>query len=115
MSAFPALDVRHAAWDKFRGAVVIPSGVNQVAVSIEALESWANRRLTPDEAVETAVDEKALLAAVANATPAHDNVITITAGILNGRSWAVEEYDDGPEDSGPIYLEPQTHARGDDL
>ena len=115
MSAFPSLDVRHASWDKYRGAVVIPSGVNQIAVSIEALESWANKRLTPEEAVETAVDEKALLAAVANATPAHDNVITITAGILNSRSWAVEEYDDGHEDSGPIYLEPQTHARGDDL
>lgn len=115
MSAFPALDVRHASWDKFRGAVVIPSGANQVAVSIEALESWASTRLTPEEAVETAVSEKALLTAVANATPAHDNVITITTGILNGRSWAVEEYDDGPEDSGPINLEPQSHVRGDDL
>ncbi len=115
MSAFPVLDVRHASWDKFRGAVVIPSGVNQIAVSIEALESWANKRLTPEEAVEAAIGEKALLSAVANATPAHDNVITITAGILNGRSWSIEAYDDGPEDSGPIYLEPQVPARGDDL
>lgn len=104
MSAFPQLDTRLAAWDKFRGAVVIPSGANQVAISIEALEGWMNRKLSPDEAVEAAVDEKAMLRAVANATPAHDNVITITSGILNSRSWSAEPYDDGPEDSGPIYL-----------
>ena len=36
---------------------------------MEALESWANKRLTPEEAIETAVDEKALFAAIANATP----------------------------------------------
>ena len=114
MTAFPVLDVRHASWDRFRGAVVIPSGVNQVAISIEALESWANKRLSPEEAVETAVDEKAMLAAIANATPAHDNVITITAGILNSRSWSVEPYDDGPEDSGPIYLEPLAQSQGDE-
>lgn len=93
---------------------MIPSGSNQVAVSLEALESWANKRLTPDEAVETAVDEKAMLATIANATPAHDNVITITAGILNSRSWTAEPYDDGPEDSGPIYLEPLAQSRGDE-
>lgn len=115
MSAFPHLDVRHASWDKFRGAVLIPAGGNQIAISIEALESWANRSLTPDEAIETAVGEKAMLAAVANATPVHDNVITITAGILNSRSWTVEDYDDGPEDSGPIYLEPLAQSQGDDL
>jgi hypothetical protein len=115
VSAFPVLDVRHASWDKFRGAVVIPSGVNQVAVSLEALESWANKRLTPEEAIETAVDEKALFAAIANATPEHDNVITITAGILNSRSWGVEDHDDGPHDSGPIYLEPLAHSRGEKL
>jgi len=113
VSAFPKLDVRHASWDKYRGAVVIPAGANQVAISIEALESWFNRSLTPEEAIEAAVDEKALLAAVANATPVHDNVITITTGILNGRSWAVEDYDDGPEDSGPIYLEPLAQSQGD--
>ena len=115
MSSFPILDIRHAAWDKFRGAVMIPAGANQVAVTIEALESWANCKLTPDEAVEVAVGEKALLRAVANATPAHDNVIMITSGILNGRSWAAETYDDGPDDSGPIYLQPKLHERGDDI
>ena len=99
MSPLPKLDVNGAVWDKYRGAVVIPSGVNQVAISIEALESWANRRLSPEEAVETAVDEGPLFRAVANATPAHDNVITITSGILNSRSWAVEpgEIDEGYE------------------
>ncbi len=115
MSAFPQLDVRYARWDKFRCAVVIPSGANQVAISIEALESWENRKLSPQEAVEIAVDEKALFATVANATPAHDNIITITSGILNSRSWAVEAYDDGPEDSGPIYLEPLDPSQGEDL
>ena len=55
-----------------------------------------------------------MLAAIANATPAHDNVITITAGILNSRSWSVEAYDDGPEDSGPIYLEPLAQSQGDE-
>lgn len=115
MSAFPSLEVRHASWDKFRGAVVIPAGPNQIAISIEALESWENRKLSPLEAVELAVHEKALFAAVANATPAHDNVITITSGILNSRSWAVENYDDGPEDSGPIYLEPLAPSQGEDL
>jgi len=93
MSHLPKLDVNGAIWDKYRGAVVIPSGVNQVAISIEALESWANRSLSPQEAVETAVDEGAMFRAVANATPAHDNVITITRGILNSRSWAVEQGD----------------------
>ncbi len=115
MSAFPQLDVRHASWDRFRGAVVIPAGKNQVAVAVEALESWMNRKLSPDEAVEAAVDEKALLSAVANATPAHDNIITITSGILNGRSWSIEPYDDGPEDSGPIYLEPNAQTPGETL
>ncbi len=104
MSGLPPLDARGAVWDKFRGAVIMPAGINQVAVSIEALESWLNRKLSPEEAVEAAADETALLRAVANATPAHDNVITITAGIMNSRSWAVEPYDDGPDDSGPIYL-----------
>ena len=115
MSAFPQLDTRHAEWDKFRGAVVMPSGQNQVAITIEALESWMNRSLTPEEAVEAAVDEKAMFAAVANATPAHDNVIMITTGILNSRSWTAENYDDGPEDSGPIYLQPIESLRGNDL
>ena len=114
MTAFPALDVRHASWDKFRGAVVIPSGANQIAVSIEALESWINKRLSPEEAVETAVDEKAMLAAIANATPAHDNVITITTVIFNSRFWTIDPYDDGPEDSGPIYLEPLAQSQGDE-
>jgi len=113
VSAFAKLDTRHAEWDKFRGAVVIPAGVNQVAISIEALEAWLNRALSPEEAIEAAAHEKAMLTAIANATPAHDNVITITAGIMNSRSWAVEPYDDGPEDSGPIYLEPLTHSRGE--
>ena len=115
MSAFPTLDIRHASWDRYRGAVVIPAGADQVAVSIEALESWMNKSLSPEEAVAVAVDEKALLTAVANATPAHDNVITITAGILNSRSWAVEDYDEGPEDSGPIYLEPLVQSQGEEL
>ena len=115
MSAFPNLDVRHAAWDKFRDAVIIPAGQNQIAISIEALESCVNRRLTPEEAVEAAVDEKALLAAIANATPAHDNVITITTGIMNSRSWAAEPYEEGPDDIDPPYLEPVNQARGDEL
>lgn len=115
MSAYPQLDIRHVSWDRFRGAVMIPAGANQVAVSLEALESWASRKLSPEEAVETAVGEKAMLSAVANATPAHDNIITITAGILNGRSWDADPYDDGPEDSGPIYLEQIVPQRGEKL
>ncbi len=100
MSAMPKLDMNGAVWDKFRGAVIIPSGLNQVAVSIEALESWANRKLSPDEAVDAAVGEGAMLRTIANATPAHDNVITITVGIMNSRSWAAEsaaEIDEGYE------------------
>lgn len=88
MGALPNLDMREAVWDKFRGAVVIPAGGDDhVVVAREALESWANRSLTPDEAVETAADEKALLARIANTLSAHDNVITITTGIINSRSW----------------------------
>ena len=105
MSALPQLDISNAVWDKFREAVVIPAGCDQVVVSLDALESWANRDLTHDEAVDLAVDEKALLATVANTLASHDNVITITRGILNSRSWTVEPYDDGPEDSGPIYVQ----------
>ncbi len=103
--SIPQLDTRNAEWDKFRDAVVIPAGRDQVVISLDALESWANRSLEPNEAVEVAIDEKALLAAVANTLAPHDNVITITTGILNSRSWAVEPYDDGPEDSGPIYAQ----------
>jgi len=115
MSAFPKFDTRHAQWDKFRGAVVIPCGKNQVAITVEALQSWMNCTLSPEQAVEAAVDEQAMFAAIANATPAHDNVIMITTGILNSRSWSVEVYDDGPEDSGPIYLQPAGVLRGEDL
>ena len=115
MSAYPKLDVRHAQWDKFRGAVIIPAGADQVAISIEALESWTNRKLSPDEAVEEAVQEKSLFSAIANATPAHDNVITITAGILNSRAWSVKSYDGGPEDSGRMYLDPLSPPTGDHL
>ncbi len=104
MSNIPKLDIRDAEWDKFRDAVVIPAGRDQLVISLDALESWANRSLSPAEAVEVAVDEKAMLRAIANATPAHDNVITITSGIMNARSWSVQPYDDGPDDSGPIYL-----------
>jgi len=114
MSQMSKLDVNSASWDKFRGAVVMPCGINQLAVSIEALEDWTNRKLSPEEAVEAAMDDGAMFRTIANATPAHDNVITITVGILNSRSWSVEPYDDGPEDSGPIYLE-TPHERGDYL
>ncbi|MEM8749301.1 MAG: hypothetical protein AAGF28_03305 [Pseudomonadota bacterium] len=103
MSAMPTLNTRLAVWDKFRDAVVVPAGANQVVITIEALESWANRSLTPDEALETAIDEKAMFREIANTLAAQDNVITVTSGILNSRSWAVQPYDDGPEDSGPIY------------
>ncbi|MEM1317196.1 MAG: hypothetical protein AAGF29_02895 [Pseudomonadota bacterium] len=101
----PPLDIRSAGWDRFRDAVVIPAGPNQVVVSLDALEWLVNRRLTNEEAVEAAIDDQATLRAVANATPAHDNVITITRTILSARNWDVAPYDDGPEDSGPIYLE----------
>ena len=108
------LDIRHVSWDKYRGAVIIPAGRDQVAISIEALESFANRKLTSDEAIEEAVQEKAMFSAIANATPAHDNIITITAGILSSRSWTAENHvDDGPEDSGPIYADESDAARGD--
>lgn len=94
MAALPQLDIREAHYDKFRGAVVVPAGANQVAVSREALESWMNRALTDEEAVEAAVSEKALLARVANTVAAHDNVITITTGILNSRSWDLAPADE---------------------
>jgi hypothetical protein len=114
MSPISKLDVNSATWDKFRGAVVMTCGVNQLAISIEALEDWTNRKLSPKEAIEAAIDDGAMFRSIANATPAHDNVITITTGILNSRSWSAEIYDDGPEDSGPIYLETPTE-RGDYL
>ena len=88
------LDMREARYDKFRGAVVVPAGANQVAISHEALESWVNRSLSSDEAVEAAALEKALLARVANSITAHDNAITITAGILNSRSWELAPPDE---------------------
>jgi len=109
MSALPQLDIRNAEWDKFREAVVMPAGRDQVVITKEALESWANRKLDAEEAVEVAVDDKAVFAAVANTLAAQDGVITITRGVLNSRSWSVEPYNDGPEDSGPIYA----HAAGD--
>lgn len=98
MMAFPPLDIRHAEWDRMREAVVIPSGQNQVAIALSALEGWVNRSLTPEEAVETAVEEAALFRAVANAIPAQDNVITITNGLLNSRSWSVEPHSEQQAD-----------------
>lgn len=92
MSSVPPLDMKLAAWDKFRDAVVIPTGTNQLVVSLGALEAWMNCRLTPDEAVEAAVDEGAMLRAIANTLAPQDNVITITAGIMNSRDWHVEHY-----------------------
>jgi len=89
MGTFPVLDTRSAVYDKYRGAVLIPAGRAQVAIVHEALESWMNRSLTPDEAVEAAIDEKALLARVANTLAEQDDIITITSGILNGRSWEI--------------------------
>ena len=105
MASFPPLDINRAVYDRFREAVVIPCGANQLAVCHDALEECVGRRLTNDDAVDAAVDELAVLRAVANATPAHDNVITVTRSILSARSWDAAPYDDGPEDSGPIYLE----------
>ncbi|MEL6946781.1 MAG: hypothetical protein AAFO73_04010 [Pseudomonadota bacterium] len=93
MSRMAPLDVRRASWDRMREAVMIPSGRNNVAIALSALESWAGRRLTPEEAVETAVDEAALFRTVANAIPAQDEIITITSGLLNSRSWTVEPHD----------------------
>ncbi|MEM9677767.1 MAG: hypothetical protein AAF035_12435 [Pseudomonadota bacterium] len=98
MMASVPLDIRHAEWDRMREAVVIPSGQNQVAIALSALESWVGRALTPSEAIETAVDEAALFRAVANAIPAQDNVITITQGLLNSRSWSVEPYSEQQAD-----------------
>lgn len=112
MSALPQLDIRNAVWDKFREAVVVPAGRDHVVITQDALESWADRKLDAEEAVEVAVDEKAVFAAVANALAAQDGVITITRGILNSRSWTAEPYDDGPEDSGPIYA-PVTNMTGE--
>ena len=92
MPAMPALNVRAAQYDRYREAVVIPAGRFEIAVVHGALEHWVNRRLSPDEAVEAAVDEKALITRVANCLSPHDDVITITASILNSRSWALQDY-----------------------
>ncbi|MFD0917945.1 hypothetical protein ACFQ14_16185 [Pseudahrensia aquimaris] len=93
MGAMPILDVRAAHYDRFREAVIIPAGRVEIAIVHSALEDWVNRRLTPDEAVVAAIDEKALIARVANSISAHDDVITITASILNSRSWVLKEND----------------------
>ena len=94
MGTFPVLDTRSASYDKYRGAVMIPAGRAHVAVVHEALESWVNRSLTPDEAVEAAIEEKAVLARVANTLAEQDNIITITSGILNSRSWEIAQGDE---------------------
>lgn len=94
MSRIAPLEAGRAAWDKYRGAVVIPSGVNVVAISLEALESWVNRSLSPDEAVEAAVGEQAVIRAVANTISAQDNVIMITTNIMNSRSWDAEPHEE---------------------
>ena len=112
MSNLAPLEVRHAFFDKFRGAVVIPSGANQVAVSIEALEAWSNSKLSPEDAVDLAVDEQAMIRTIANATPAHDNVITITSNIMNGRSWSVAPYDPDAEENPPSYIDMVSGAHG---
>ena len=93
MGAMPSPDVRAARYDRFREAVIMPAGKLEIAVVHNALEHWVNRRLTPDEAVTAAIDEKSLIARVANTLSAHDDVITITASILNSRSWALKEND----------------------
>ena len=87
-----------------------------MAISIEALESRANRKLTAEEAVELAIDDKAMFAAIANSLSANDHVITITSGILNSRSWAIDDHvDDGPENSGAKYSDQNDALRGDHL
>ncbi len=99
MSRLPPLDIRQAQWDRMRDAVVVPAGANQVVITRDALEAHVNRSLSPDEAVEAAYDEAALLRTVANALGAHDNVITITNSTLNGRDWSVTEHDPDAEEA----------------
>jgi len=94
VGALPTLDPRSARYDKFRGGVLMAAGSAQVVISHDALENWVNRRLTNDEAVEAAVEEKALLARVANTLAEHDNIITITNGVLNSRSWDIAPGDE---------------------
>ena len=87
MKRLAQLDMRDARYDRMREAVVVSAGADEIAITHSALENWYNRRLTPEEALEVAEDEGALLARVANTISAHDNIITITSGILNSRSW----------------------------
>lgn len=93
MSRVPPLDMRDAVWDRMRGAVVAPAGRYQLVITGDALEAYVNRTLSPQDAVEVAQDEQALLRTVANTLGAQDGVITITNATLNGRDWSVQDHD----------------------
>lgn len=93
MSRLPPLDMRDAVWDRMRDAVVAPAGRYQVVITGDALEAHVNRSLSPQDAVEAAQDEQALLRTVANALGAQDGVITITNAVLNGRDWSAIDHD----------------------
>ena len=77
-----------------REAVIIPRGREEVAVTLDALEAFANRRLGADDAVTLVVEEARIFRRAANAVPADDGVVTLTKKLLLERSWTAEAYDE---------------------
>ncbi|MDD9910277.1 MAG: hypothetical protein OXR62_11355 [Ahrensia sp.] len=104
--SLPQFDTRHARWDHLREAVTVPAGPDLVVITQSAITNWAQVGGDPDEAVEAVVEHKAAFAAMANTISAQDGIITVTQSVVDSRSWSVEPYSDGPEDSGAIYEQP---------
>ena len=66
----------------------------EVVVTLDALEGYANRRLSPTEAVSLVVEEANVFRRAANATPADDGTTTLTRSLLLERSWTLDAYAD---------------------
>lgn len=77
-----------------RDAVIVPRGGDEVVVTLDALEGFANRRLRPDDAVALVIEAANTFRRAANATPADDGVVTLTRNILLERSWTLDAYAD---------------------
>ena len=77
-----------------REAVVVPRQGVEVVFTLDALEGFTGRRLTPDEACDVVRSQPNVFRRAANAAPVDDGVVTVTQSLLLERSWTVEAYAD---------------------
>jgi hypothetical protein len=76
------LDLKTLRYDKLGQSVLIEGRKVTLEISHEALETFCNRSLTPDEAVVKVAEEQKRLTRLAEWVPADDGKIHITTNIL---------------------------------